>query len=89
MKQILYLAILFFLFETESFGLARPLSDPGSVNPVINSKTILYVLIPGKDSVLFSVTNVSVSGWKITKSPAQGTDTLVGADSRQVWVKYP
>ncbi|MFA5815322.1 MAG: T9SS type A sorting domain-containing protein [Bacteroidales bacterium] len=89
MKQIIYLlVVLFLLLKTESFGLAGFQLETGSVNPVINGKTKLYVFIPGKDSVLFSVTNVSVSDWKIKKAPSHGSVELIGADSRQVWVKY-
>jgi hypothetical protein len=87
-KQIIYLLIVFFLLKTESFGLTRSNSEIGTVNPVINGKTKLYVFIPGKDSTLLTVTNVPISSWNIKQAPAHGAASLIGADSRQVWVKY-
>jgi hypothetical protein len=88
MKTYTYLILFLLLLKTASSKAIGADYGPNSVNPVISGKNKMYVLIPGKDSLLLTSTNISVTGWQITKAPALGTAALTGADTRQVWVKY-
>jgi hypothetical protein len=88
MKLFFSLGYLIIAFSLESVGINNPQVDPVSINPIIIGKSKVYVLIPGKDSVLFSVANVQVANWRIRNAPSHGIATLSGADSHQVWLKY-
>lgn len=88
MNKYACLFTLLILLILGCYGSALTLSGPAFLTPVIDGKSKLSVLIPGKDSLLFSVPNVPVAGWRISRAPIHGTATLTGADSMQVWVRF-